>query len=247
MFVETVFAIETVPETGPGLSGFLAHALWHVYRHFPDRVDWLVLFLAFGTFVHFSFLPLLWRAVEADMRYLEAKQATEEAQNGMKWLWFWSVVWLSFLLWFFHTPAGRTLLNGRHVMGYPLLEPLRTGPYVGSAFATLMAGVALSLISDRAKALGESIARTQAFPRCGFLEAWSGGGVFFQQTPKGVQRAEPVGVLQMEFLFLFMLHTCYWYWSIASLLLMYGFVLTLIVAEAARLMYVAILHRRTFG
>jgi hypothetical protein len=40
---------------------------------------------------------------------------------------------------------------------------------------------------------------------------------------------------------------CYWYWSVASLVLMQCFLAAALLMEAARMVFVHIQHRQTFG
>ena len=101
------------PATDGGLSGFIATALWRVYCFFPSRGhwDWLLFFFCLALLVRGLYLPHLWNAVSADMGLLKTRKV--EAANQDTWTFFWDIGSLSFLLWFFHTPAGQTFVNGR--------------------------------------------------------------------------------------------------------------------------------------
>jgi len=77
--------MQLIPDTGPGLSGFLAHGLWLVYQYFPlaGAWDWLLLFLLLGLGAHFVFLPYLWRSVKFDMLRLQQGRTDGVGVQGM--------------------------------------------------------------------------------------------------------------------------------------------------------------------
>ena len=77
--------MQPIPDTGGGLSGFIAQGLWYVYRYFPfhGTWDWLLLFFLLAATVHVLFLPHLWKAVRADMiHYRDRAPSSTAATPG---------------------------------------------------------------------------------------------------------------------------------------------------------------------
>ncbi len=95
--------MEQIPDTGGGLSGFVAYGLWHVYRHFPfeGTWDWLVLVALYTVLVPSLFLP-----------YMSRLAASPAADRDLSCL-LWDVAWIAPAIWLFHTPAGQTFVLGR--------------------------------------------------------------------------------------------------------------------------------------
>jgi len=242
-----------IPETGGGLSGFIAHYLWHVYRHFPSsgRGDWLLLFLLLATLVHVLFLPYLWKAVQADMAILRDERVTEQGSLQVVWLALWDGAMMFFLLWFFHTEAGQTFLESRAFGPFGELSEGSAGLYwlalvsTGAAMGVIQ-GVVHDRIDERNKATGTTVPKP--YTRLGVLDAYAGGGVFVALNDKKQAVIEDmVSVISAELAAVIVSLLCYWYWSAASVTLMMCFVAAGVLAEVARMLFVYIQHQRTFG
>ncbi len=67
--------MEPIPDTGGGISGFLARLIWDVNRYFPlsGMWDWLVLIMLISLAILVARLSFLWRLVERDMQMLEQR------------------------------------------------------------------------------------------------------------------------------------------------------------------------------
>ena len=242
-----------MPPVETGLSGFIAHGLWPLYLRFPSsgKWDWLLLFIALAAFTHFSFLPLLWRAVKADMEYLKSGRTDDPAPNGDFTLFCWSLASLSFLLWFFHTAAGKAFIDLRDVgwLGQrSLLDPFSTAAYTVLVLVLFVVGVTYSWWHDGIKKKLITMSRTQPFSGRGLPELWCGGGTWLY---KDGAKPEQLGVANSasgdQLVALWLLHILYWYWSAASIVLMYVFLIALLLTESARVLFVFIHHKRQFG
>src|SRR4051794_13872135 len=91
-------AMQNIPDTGPGVSGFLAAGLWRAYAHFPwsGQHDWLLLFLGVGLAVHLLFLPHLWTSIQHDMDRLRESRTDETMENQGMPLSLWAIACLTF-------------------------------------------------------------------------------------------------------------------------------------------------------
>ncbi len=114
-----------IPDTGGGISGFVAWLLWHVYRHFPfsGTWDWLVLCIGLAVLAPVLFLPYLWMAAQRVRQYDESRKRSDLGLGGAP-AWalastLWDGVWIALWFSFFCTPAGQTLLEGRRLFGVP--------------------------------------------------------------------------------------------------------------------------------
>lgn len=243
-----------IPDTGSGLSGFLAHGRWQVYAHFPSPGgrDWLLLFLTLSTLVHVVFLPYLWRHVSRDM--VRLREGKEGFPAGTMWIMYWGIFWLCYFLWFFQTLAGRTFLEKRDLGWIPGLTrtPL-TKPYLMLQLYAVLPLVVLfvsfacleSRLIRRDRVAG--ITRSRPAARRDLVSLYAGGGTFVHWV-EGVPR---VSLARCAFskatLMVILCHVFYWFWSSASLVLMYCFLLAAAVSEMFRILFVYILHKRTFG
>lgn len=234
-----------IPETGGGLSGFIARGLWFLYSHFPSsgRWDWLLLFLAIGVSTHFLFMPYLWRAVKADMEILKTHAFVEGGSNQSVWAFLWGGSWMFFFIWFFSTPAGRTFVQGRPWVGDA--DAASRLIYWISLAVLMVASASIASIDmkvdERNKRMG--VYRPTPYADRGLLSLYGGGGVFYQGT-----KLEGWGsVVLVEISLRLLAHFFYWYWSPASLWLMYCFLAGSVLADCCRMAFVAILHKETFG
>ena len=102
--------MQEIPDTGGGLSGFIAWLLWQVYQYFPfeGTWDWLVLIVFLAVLTQGIMVPVWFRRAKAcvhDPR--PPHQAALDLAAAFALLWPWLVIWL------FNTTAGRTFLEGR--------------------------------------------------------------------------------------------------------------------------------------
>ena len=58
--------MQEIPDTGGGLSGFIAWLLWQVYVYFPfeGTWDWLLLFIFLAVLTRVGAIPASWKVVE---------------------------------------------------------------------------------------------------------------------------------------------------------------------------------------
>ena len=241
--------MEQTPDTGGGFAGFLAAGLWHVYRFFPSsgRWDWLLLFSLLALVVYGLFWPHLWKAIQADMRILAERRVELPNQDVVVFLW--SAVSLSALLWFFHTPAGKTFLQGREwfATGTPLDVGSRL--FWFSFLFHLALFFSAHYLFLKLNAFDETL--TNGTPRpytnrslpCLF----GGGGIFYRSKGNNRELHQKVSMLGMISTLSIYLHLFYWYWSRASLILMLLFTAAAALNEAVRMGFVFVQHKRTFG
>ena len=240
-----------IPDTGGGLSGFLAHYLWRVYRHFPSsgESDWLLLFVCLGMGTYAVFLPYVWKSVKADMSTLEQRQTRQETvpwQHVVPTLW--GIFWMFFFVWFFHTPAGRTLLDGREILGRAPLTETQRGFFWRSVIPLSLLGCLAAVVVGITCERSPTADRSTPFPRRTPWCLYVGGGTFVALTSKGKPATEPffsVGIVSS--MLAAEAHWFYWYWSAASTMLMNAFVAAAIVTDGVRMTFVYIQHKRTFG
>ena len=106
--------MQEIPNTGGGLSGFIAWLLWQVYVYFPfeETWDWLLLVVFLAVLARGIMIPVWWR-------WMKDTTVSESQRNDLALivlltdpLWPWLVIWL------FNTSAGEAFLTGRS--GQPL-------------------------------------------------------------------------------------------------------------------------------
>ena len=236
-----------IPDTGGGLSGFIAHGLWKLYQYFPSsgRWDWLLLVLLLAGLVRVLYLPLLWKSVKADMDLLKEGKAGD---RGSMMTWVWDLASAFFLVWFFHTRAGQTFLGGR--FGHP--DAVATGlsfwlPLGGSFAVWAGSGHLDSLVDARDEAITPS--HPVPYADRSLLSLFGGGGVCCTPTTE-----EEVAKLKMnhtpvwvECAFFFFAYVFYWYWSVVSVTIFSAFILSGVLTEIVRMVFVYILHKQAFG
>ena len=271
-----------IPDTGGGLSGFIAHGLWKLYQYFPSsgRWDWLLLVFLLAVLVRVLYLPLLWKSVKADMDLLREGGACVSRASWLTWIW--DVGSAFFLVWFFHTAAGRTFLAGRSFGPDVVAAGLFWLSWGWNACVGGGAMELAKLLDARDKAIGLSCSAPYADR--GLLSLFGGGGVFFNPAEEGKKgklddNAPPVGIksaffflvyvlralfnpaeegekgpfgenmppVGMESAFFVLAHMFYWYWSVVSVTIFSAFILSGVLTEIVRMVFVYILHRRVFG
>ena len=242
--------METVPDTGGGLSGFIANLLWQIYRYFPyaHAWDWLLLFSALALLGVALFWPYLWKAVAADMRLLQNREYEISSQEVA--LFWWGQVWQWFLIWFFYTDAGKTLLVGRQWFDtVPLSEVNRTLFWIslGVHFGLMLFfGWVVNAVCEWTER--RATGRPKPFRERTLLALFNGGGTFYSHKKDGSAELEVTGIpIAIFSVVSFVAHVVYWYWSAASLLLMMTVTCAIMLNEVVRMTFVYILHRRTFG
>jgi hypothetical protein len=227
---------------GSGLAGFVAHLLWKLYPHFPMKGswDWLLLFLLLAVVSQLSFVQYLWRCVESDMKTLrDRKPAAESMPNqGIMPGLVWAGGWMYFFVWFFQTPEGQTFLIHRTVQGGAALTDNNGHHQVFGGLAVLGLIMLLALTQEF---YGRKAKVTVPFRDRGFWSLWQGGGTFAGKDDAGD------GVTYFLGLPILLTHILYWYWSDSSLTLMYCFLLAALMADALRMSFVYVLHKRYFG
>ena len=241
-----------IPETGGGLSGFLGHLLWKFYQYFPSsgHWDWLLLILLLGVLVRVLYLPWLWKSVEADMTLL--KTGKVGVSTGTEWPILWDTAYALFLAWFFWTTAGQTFVSGRS--GSPDAVARRL------FWLTLIACVALVVIlistfETRVNKRNKAIApkKSEPYPDRDLMSLYGGGGVFFiyeivdGKLTKNAIIQIAASLMCKETVAFILVHLFYWYWSVVSVTIFLVFVVTGALTEMVRMLFVYILHKRTFG
>ena len=243
-----------IPDTGGGLSGFLASLLWHVYTYFPFQGtwDWLLLVFVLAVASHVVFLPYLWKAVQADMKiFSEGKVLAEESgSNQGFWPFLFNTFCMWLLIWFFHTQAGRTLLEGREWLGSRAPSDTAGGFFWVSLIVHLAICLPLGNLGGFiVEKKGSQADRSGPFLDRGLASLYGGGGIIVWQTKKGtLDRFSAISPVAIEILLVILpAHVLYWYWSIASLSIMLSFTIAGVLNEAVRMCFVYVLHKRTFG
>ena len=243
------------PGVGGGLSGFLARGLWMLYQRFPSEgeADWLILFIALALLTYVLYAPYMWRSVKKDMVVLEEGLVSEKSasRQGIALIRMASLS-LCFLLWFFHTDAGSAFLQGRYdVFGNHL--PQLDGSFVTWSFsAALLLEVVLIAIALKVDSCIEPPPgrQTRPFPDRRLSYLFAGGGIFAVKPERGIERTDiSIGLIAPIILAFVIAFLCIIYkkWSAASIWLMWCFMLVSLLVDVCRMVFVFILHKRTFG
>ena len=215
---------QSIPDTGGGISGFVAHGLWHIYRHFPSsgQYDYLLLFVFLMVLARVLFLPYVVKALNRDIAGVskdDSKAGIDDVTISM----IWDTVDIWLLVWFFYTDAGKTFLVGRTFFGQELTEP---GLFGDSLFCWFWVtalpcgvGVVVEVFPSKRKT-------PKANPRW-FLYVDAGLGSF--------------ALIAMMIL---AAHILYWYWSRATILLFWSYFVAVVLTEGIRVTAVYILLRR---
>ena len=221
---------QSIPDTGGGISGFVAHGLWHIYRHFPSsgRYDYLLLFVSLMVLARLAFLPYVLKVLKRDVARLrkgDSEKGTFHPLVGM----FWDTVGIWWLVWFFYTDAGKTFLVGRTFFGQELTEPGLFGVSLFCWFAVIvLMGVVIG-VREAAWDKAAPNVKARSWP---YHEAISGG-------------------ICVSFLLLAMMilaaHLLYWYWSRATILLFWSFFVAVVLTETLRVTAIYILLGRAVG
>ena len=244
--------MQPIPDTGGGLSGFLAHGLWHVYRFFPfeGTWDWLLLCFLLTAAIRLLFLPRLWSLVRTDMQTLAAGASCHKGEAlALGWSLF-DLASMWFLVWLFHTRGGRTFLDGR--TWFLSASPTEVDRLTFWTSLIVQSGIAVTgwrlygLVVSGMQAF--RVARSTPYPDRSLFSLYSGGGAFKFSPP--VENAGPsTGGPNLAFAatVICLAHVFYWYWSVASLVIMLCFVITGVLSELVRMVFVYVHHKRMFG
>jgi len=235
-----------------GQSNVLADLLWRAYMHFPlsGSWDWVLLFVSLSVVMRLLLLPFLWQAVAADVKLLESRSTTATTLPRQAWVpAFWGLGSLGLFLWFFQTSASWVFLDRREFLGLSGLHSPDSRVFLFSIVAIISLLGAVTQIDDNILpgTYRVGFKATKPFAKRDLRCLQCGGGVFVRITGgKPVALSAPVTGF-WESLGVALLHVCYWKWSIASVVLMHAFVLGSVVTEIFRLLFVYVLHKRTFG
>ncbi len=221
--------MQSIPETGSGIDGFVAFLLWHIYRFFPSagRLDWVFLLVLLSMSVHFVHAPVFVRLHDV----LQRRPLKRLARS--RWFWLYLVgfeFWLGILVWFFSRPAGATFLEGR--TGTPEepcgpllhLTMLYLGPVIWMSAFGVLYGLAWLVQAFLARHDDDAVPQT--------LDEWSQnpvlipvkartGGRHFRSLGVLIGSDFLVGAISFEAAMTF-----YWHWSFASALLMFVYCLS---------------------
>jgi len=143
--------------TSGGLSGFLAHGLWHLYRPFPPLGgwDWLLLFVMVSVLGRLLYLPFLWEAVKVDAKAPKKREGLRQSNFAALW----NLSWTWFWVWFFQTTAGKTFLEDRVWLGAQSVADAN-GRLLLTSFliACVATGIACGLFADDIDRKGAALA-----------------------------------------------------------------------------------------
>ena len=135
--------MQEIPETGGGLSGFIAWLLWGVYQYFPfeGTWDWLLLIVFLAVLARCIMVPVWWRLVERPGQSKADREGLFASLFLGDLLWPWLVIWL------FNTHAGHTFLRGRSLQPLEVAEGVYWLSLVYHV-AAFFAGAAMIDLSD---------------------------------------------------------------------------------------------------
>lgn len=244
--------IESIPDTAPGVFGFIARCLWYVYRFFPSTGswDWLLLFILLVYWGQIQTLPYLWRTTRTDI--LALTEGRTRVCTIHEFLTFaWHVGWLVFLQLFFASPEGRTFLANR----YPaLVTETGSGLFWGILLTswTLAASLSAWRRKIEQEMPWENLHQSYLFDRPTLKSLHLGGGIFVPDTHMIQEQWGRLGlgvanssVFWIEALLIALLHTIFWYWSRTAELLFLIFLLSSALQELMRMSFVLIHYKQT--
>ena len=215
---------QSIPETGGGISGFVAHGLWYIYRHFPSsgQYDYLLLFVLLMVLARVAFVPYVLKTLKRDIA--RARKGTLKEGSAVFHLllsMLWDTVSISVLVWFFHTNAGKTFLVGRTCFGQELTEPAR-----GLGGISLVSWFCVVLLAWGVLDIAETV--------------WE------KETPNPTVTLYIGGAALLGFVsgMILAAHVLYWYWSRATILLFWSYFVAVVLTEIIRIIAVYILLRR---
>ncbi len=259
--------MDPIPNTGGGISGFVAFLLWHVaaYLPFPRALIFLLVLLI--RVVH---LPFLWRIVAHEMKVLACKNDTwrsEKRRLTVYWTgWFvLSIVWCPLLVSFFVTPAGQALIGKYHFFLTDVSEhPAVTGFFFLGGILLLPGAMfaLLRLESSVGNTFDPNVRREGPLPfngrRC--LALFLGGGMYATvSSTDGTRRMtcfgstglfwEPAAYVYVPLVvFPFMAMMDLDTFPIGEFFaVQVAFLTTLFLMEGFRMSFVYVLHKRMFG
>ena len=208
---------QSIPETGGGISGFVAHGLWHIYRHFPSsgRYDYLLLFVFLMVLARVLPLPYVVKAMKRDVA---RKDIVEWVDARYLWVsMFLDAVSIWVLVWFFHTDAGRTFLVRRTCFGQELTAPALYGGLAFFWFCLILLSMfVLGVLSEMTCITSSKLI---LYADCGIIP------FFFNALM----------ILAAHLLR---------YWSCATILLFWSYFVAVVLTEIIRITAVYILLRR---
>jgi hypothetical protein len=214
---------QSTPDTGGGISGFIGHGLWQIYRHFPSpgEYDWFLLFLVLMILTRLLFLPYVLKVLGKDVERVRKGDRTEDADHPFASI-FWDSLGIWILVWLFHTDAGGTFLAGRTCFGDPLSD---TNLHTISVFCWPVVTILPVIVAGIAEHKWKNTTPNAQARR--FLYVDGGAMSFFFVA---------LIILAAQIL--------YWYWSNATIILFWAYFFAVILTEAIRVTAIYILLRR---
>ncbi len=112
--------MEPIPDTGGGISGFIAHWIWHVYRYFPFSPKWnaVLLVISVAAVARALYLPFLCKNLTVQMRFFASRDDSLSAESRclafselLPSACFFSGIFLP-VVFFFTSSAGDTFFQG---------------------------------------------------------------------------------------------------------------------------------------
>jgi hypothetical protein len=158
--------------------------------------------------------------------------------------------WLWPLIWFFHTPGGQTFFAGRLWFGGTPSAIAGHGLFwtsVGLHFAVCLCAMNLRNQLERKY---KTLQSDHSFPFSdrSLISLFGGGGLLGRMHKAAETKLElAFPPAWFDAFFILVALTLYWYWSVASLIVMLFLVVTGVLTEVVRMTFVYILHKRTFG
>ena len=214
---------QSIPDTGGGISGFVAHGLWHIYRHFPSsgRYDYLLLFVFLMVVARVAFLPYMLNGMKRDIAKLRKPggSVSDVGYSSISTICDTVGIWV--LVWFFGTDAGKTFLIGRTCFGQELTE---AGP-VGISFLCWFCVLVLSGVALWVNQNVGGISKPNAETRYYLYE-------------------EAISWFMLFTMMILAAHILYWYWSRATILLFWSYLVAVVLTVIIRIKGMEILLGR---
>ena len=182
--------MQEIPDTGGGLSGFIARGLWYVYQYFPfeETWDWLLLIVFFAVLARCIMIPVWWRLVKLPGQSSDDREGLLAIVILGDLFWPWLVIWL------LNTDAGRTFLEGR------------AGPPLDAAQWLYRASLVYHAV------------------------AFFVGAGLIDDNDMDSFRSNTGGLVAAHSAVAFVAHL-YWYWSVASLVVLLVFGVTAVITS----------------
>ncbi len=245
------------PDFGGGIRGFLTYGLWNVCRLLPSpgRWDWLFLLLFTVVAQRILLMPFLFKFVQSDIRVL----ANPERKVGVGVILYSSGEVFICMLWcmYFATPPGAIFLAGRALAGAQTATDLEWG------LSWRMLLVVIVLLAVKMvlwahlwkKADGVYQDHPPVFPNRGLVSLFGGGGAFVDwERPHGPLPAgsgslicDTSYTLMAFVMFIAIVAGGLPTFGKGCFHVIFAFIVTQPLIDAARMLFVYVLHKRAFG